>query len=62
MTVVDESAVIGINSIQDSVGARVVRRGWVGLYGRPGVGGDGPFSGEPTSSSNPKWATVKARC
>ncbi len=33
--------------------------GWVGLYGRPGEGGYGPFIDEPTFSGDPQRATIK---
>src|SRR6266571_1528340 len=41
------------------VGARAVRSGWVGLYGRPGVGGCGLCIDEPMSSGDPQRATIK---
>jgi len=34
--------------------------GWVGLHGRPWVGGCGPCIDEPMSSGDPQRATIKA--
>jgi hypothetical protein len=47
-------------SLPISVGARVVWCGWVGLYGRPGVGDTGLFIDELMSSGVPQQATIKA--